>query len=578
MKTKGGELVVRALEDEGVRWTFGIPGTHNTELYDALERSKSIEPILVTDEQSASFMADAVSRTSDTVGVANVVPGAGVTHCLSGVAEAFMDGVPLVVLTCGIRTDTGKAFQLHDVDQLAILRPITKAQLRPASPAELYSTVRRAFAIARAGTPGPVAVEVPANFYLLTHDVPEDAVRFERDGGPTPLASNEALAAAAKLLNEAERPALYVGYGARGAASLLPALAEKLAAPVVTTIQGKGVFPESHPLFVWNGFGAMAPEFARKVIDRCDAMLAIGVRFGEVGTGSYGLTPPKRLVHVDINRDVFDKNYKAELAVESDALLFVKGLTPLLETKPGDSDLVVEISQGRSKIAGERRAQRSAGKVTPALFFEALQAAAGPRTIYAADSGNGTFLAMEQLKLEEPGQYIGPIDYSCMGYSVPAAVGAKFANPDRDVVALAGDGALLMTGLELATASRYGVAPVVCVLRDGELGQIAQFQRMSLDRDTCSILHPFDLAAYAKATGCDYAAIENDEGLDGLKPAFETARKGRPVVVEVKIDYSFKTFFTLGVVKTNFWRLSWAERLRMLARVAGRKLAPAAPK
>src|SRR5512132_651591 len=162
MKMRGSDLVVRALEDAGARFTFGIPGTHNIELYDALDRSQKVTPVLVTDEQSASFMADAVSRTSDVTGVVNVVPGAGLTHALSGIAEALLDNVPMVVLACGIRTDTGKAFQLHDIDQAALLRPVTKAVLQPAAAGEIYTTVRRAFDLARSGTPGPVAVIVPA--------------------------------------------------------------------------------------------------------------------------------------------------------------------------------------------------------------------------------------------------------------------------------------------------------------------------------------------------------------------------------------------------------------------------------
>ena len=177
MTLRGAELVVKALEDAGARLAFGIPGTHNIELYDALERSDTVTAILVTDEQSAGFMADGVSRSSGSVGVVNVVPGAGVTHCLSGVAEALLDGIPMVVLAAGIRRDTGRAYQLHDIDQAAILRPVTKAVLRPERAADIYPTVRRAFALAQAGTPGPVAVEIPAEFYLLTHEVPEPTRR-----------------------------------------------------------------------------------------------------------------------------------------------------------------------------------------------------------------------------------------------------------------------------------------------------------------------------------------------------------------------------------------------------------------
>jgi acetolactate synthase-1/2/3 large subunit len=147
---------------------------------------------------------------------------------------------------------------------------------------------------------------------------------------------------------------------------------------------------------------------------------------------------------------------------------------------------------------------------TPFALFDALQRLA-PAAIYATDSGNGTFLAMEHLRLDEPRRFIGPIDYSCMGYSVPAAIGAKLANPGRDVVALAGDGALLMTGLEILTASALGAAPLVCVLRDGELGQIAQFKRTSLNRDTCNVLAPYSLEAFAAAVNADFLPAQSDD-------------------------------------------------------------------
>ncbi len=169
MRVRGAELVVRALEAEGVRFTFGIPGTHNTELYDALARS-SVRPVLVTSELAAAFLADGISSTTEQTGVLTVVPGAGVTHALSGIAEAFMDTVPLVVLACGIRSDTGAAYQLHAIDQLALLRPVTKAAWRVEHVDAIVPRVREAFRLARAGAPGPVAVEIPADLMLLTHD------------------------------------------------------------------------------------------------------------------------------------------------------------------------------------------------------------------------------------------------------------------------------------------------------------------------------------------------------------------------------------------------------------------------
>lgn len=573
MKRRGSDIVVRALEDAGARYTFGIPGTHNIELYDALDRSERVTPILVTDEQSASFMADGVSRTSDTIGVVNVVPGAGVTHCLSGVAEAFLDNVPIVVLTCGIRSDTGRAYQLHDIEQLALLRPVTKAALRPSSAAEIYGTIRRAFDLARAGTPGPVAVEIPAEFYLLVQDVPD--LSYDADV-PAPDAPSDAdVEAAANVLAAARHPVLYVGNGAAAAGRSLVHLAERLGAPVATTIQGKGVFPESHPLWLWNGLGASGPPFVRDITSRADAMLAIGCRFSEVGTASYGFTPPANLIHVDINPDVFNRNFPARLAIRADAAAFVRALLTRAQAGSGVDDVRRAIAEGHRRVHDEWRAATSAGKVSPGALFAALDRAA-PDAIYATDSGNGTFLAMEHLRLDAPRRFIGPIDYSCMGYAVPAAIGAKLANPNREVIALAGDGALLMTGLELLTAAALRAAPVVCVLRDRELGQIAQFQRTSLDRDTCSVLAPYRVESFAAAVNADYLHAETDAQLDDvLGRAVAGSRSGRPVMVEVEIDYAYRTFFTRGVVATNFWRLPLADRIRMLGRAAARHIAGA---
>lgn len=571
MRVRGAELIVRALEDEGVRFTFGIPGTHNIELYDSLERSETVAPILVTDEQSASFMADGVARSTGGVGVVNVVPGAGVTHALSGIAEAFVDNIPLVVLACGIRTDTGKAYQLHAIDQAAVLRPVTKTVLTIQRAEDLYDTVRRAFRLTRAGPPGPVAVEVPANLLMLTQEAPEP----DRDQPPLPEPRGipTLVEDAVQLLQKAENPALYVGHGARGAADLLPALAEALGAPVTTTFQGKGVFPESHPLWLWNGFGPQAPPFVRKVMDRCDVLLAIGVRFGEVATGSYGLTPPPALIHVDVDPDVFDRNVPTRIALRSDARLLVQDLLDRLEPGVRRPQLEADISNGHAWLHHERERNRSEISVTPGALFSALSRHAPPGTIYATDSGNGTFLALENLRLDSPGCFLAPVDYSCMGYAVPAAIGAKLACPDRDVIALPGDGALLMTGLELLTAATCKAAPLVCVLHDGELGQIAQFQRTALNRGTCTVLPSYSLEGLAATTGCLYEFAGKDEDLETVLPrALTRTREGLPVLVDVKIDYSKKTWFTRGVVATNFWRFSWPERLRMVSRILARRL------
>ncbi|HEX6939103.1 MAG TPA: thiamine pyrophosphate-binding protein [Longimicrobiales bacterium] len=579
MRMTGGQIVVRALEDEGIPFTFGIPGTHNIELYDALAASEAVRPILVTDEQSASFMADAVWRASGRLGCANVVPGAGLTHALSGIAEAFMDNIPLLVLGCGIRRDTGMAYQLHDVDQFAIVRAVTKAQIRPENGAEIYPAIRAACRIAREGAPGPVFVEIPANLYLFAHDVELDG----REAGPgaeaTPPAPTHAdVDRAAELLRRARRPLLYLGLGAAGAGEDLVRLAERLDAPVATTFQGKGVFPESHPLFLWPGFGDAAPPFARDIAASCDATLAIGCKFGEVGTGSYGVRPPAPLIHVDIDPAVPGRNYPAELAICGSAEAFVRRLLDRLGDGPradaglGGAELRVRIRQGHAMVWRDWLADVGGPGVTPAHLLRSLQRRFGAETIFTADSGNGTFLAVECLRLDAPGKLLAPVDYSCMGYAVPAAIGAKLARPDAPVVALAGDGAFLMTGLELATAAHYGIAVAVIVLRDRELAQIAQFQDVALNRKVASEVHDYDLARLCEGVGVECLELEADDDVAAVLDRVAAATgEGRPIVVDCAIDYSRKTFFTSGVVRTNLLRLPWPERLRFVGRAVARK-------
>ncbi|HET7250375.1 MAG TPA: thiamine pyrophosphate-binding protein [Gemmatimonadales bacterium] len=571
MKLTGGAIVARALADEGIALTFGIPGTHNIELYDALAASSAVRPVLVTDEQSASFMADGHWRASGRLACVNVVPGAGLTHALSGIAEAFMDTVPLLVLGCGIRQDIPKAYQLHDIDQLAVARPVTKAAFRIDRGEDLYPEIRRACALARTGAPGPVMVEIPVNLYLHQYDL--DPEHFQAPARAAPPSGAEAVSAVAALLNDpGARPLLYAGLGAARAASELVMLAERLDAPVATTFQGKGVFPESHPLFLWNGFGAAAPPFVREVAGGRRVTLAVGCRFSEVGTGSYGLEPPGPLIHVDIDPNVPGRNYPVERAVTADAAAFLSGLVPLVAQRPSDPALRRAIATGHQDVWKEWLSHQSE-RVTPARLLRALQDTLGPETIFTTDSGNGTFLAMECLRLGAPGKFLAPVDYSCMGYAVPAAIGAKLARPDCPVVALAGDGALLMTGLELLTAVTERLGLAVLVLRDRELAQISQFQATALNRKTASELADYDAGGIAAALGVEALALERDGDIPAvLRRVREITAEGRPVLVDVAVDYSRRTYFTAGVVKTNLLRLPWRDRLRFIGRALQRRV------
>jgi acetolactate synthase-1/2/3 large subunit len=568
----GASIVAAALESAGITHAFGIPGTHNMELYDALERS-GVTPVLITDEQSAGFLADGMARSGGPLACANVVPGAGVTHSLSGIGEAFMDGVPLLLLTCGVRTDSAFKYQLHDVDQLAVARPLVKGTWKPERGEDIAPAILEAVRLARSGCPGPVAVEIPANLYLLQQTYDPERVRGLLGPAPAPPAPDPgAVQAVAALLAASARPLLHVGLGAAEAAEEVRQLAERTGALVSSTFSGKGVFPESHPQWLWPGFGLACPAPLRDLAEEADAILIVGARMGEVSTASYGLSLPAASAQVDIDPSVPGANFPVVHAVTADAKAFLQALLAALPSEMAmPRELREALAQAHARVRREQ-AEPSASRVSPGALFTALQARF-PEAVYTSDSGNGTFLAMEHLRLDRPRRFLAPTDYSCMGYCVPAAIGAKLAHPDRPVVGLAGDGALLMTGLELLTARQTGAAVLVAVLRDRELGQIAAFQRTLTNDAPCSVLPDYDLAALAAVSGTACRVVDRDGDLEeALDWAEAELMAGRAAVLDVAIDYSRKTFFTKGVVKANFGRLPWGERLRMAGRAVARRV------
>jgi acetolactate synthase-1/2/3 large subunit len=564
--SNGAQAVVRALQDLDLRLVFGIPGTHNIEIYDALAAC-GIAPILVADERSAAFMADGAARVTGRPAVLNLVPGAGLSHALSGIAESYLDSVPMLVLASGIRNDTGHAFQLHAVDQLAMARPVVKATYPVDRPETLEDTIHQAYRQAVGGEPGPVVIEIPANHLML--GVPEQSP--VTPAAPAATVEPDDVARAFARLKDAHKVGLYIGAGCRTAARELHELAAHLDAPVAWTFSGSGIYPADGAQAVWCGFGASAPVFAQNAFADVDVLLAIGCRFGEVATGSYGFPQPPCLIHVDINPDSLNRHMKADLALVADARAFLAALLPLVRTMSPRPERQQTYGGHRQRYLDQQQAVESPGKVAPEHFFRALRRWMPRNGVLTVDSGNHTFLAMEQFDFYEPGTCLGPFDFSCMGYSVPAAIGAKLAAPDRRVAAIVGDGSFLMTGTEIVTAVREGLGLPFFVFCDGTLGQISQFQKMPLNRSTCTDLSLVRLRGFAQAVGADFLEIRTDEQLTTSLQLIDTAcAAGRPVIVGVAVDYSRKSAFTRGVVKTNLRRLPSSDRQRFLTRALAR--------
>jgi len=575
MKKTGAWLVRYALEQIGVRYTFGIPGVHNTETYDELNKSASIRPVLVTHEGGAAFMADALSRTSDHIGTLLIVPAAGVTHAASGIGEAFLDGIPMLVISGGIRTDTGKTFQLHEMDQHALLAPITKWTYRIETHEQIIPVIYEAFRIATTGEPGPVFVEVPVNLQLFPGEVPATPAFTAQAVQETP--DPAAIQAAAKMLYAASSPGLFVGWGAVDAGAETAAIADFLGAPVATTLQGLSSFPATHPLHTGMGIGPAAVPAAENAFRNCDCLLAAGNRFGEIGTASYGIDPPANLVHIDINPRVFNANYPAAVSIEGDARTVLAELLKALEAqgpaKPDNTRLKAAIARDKQAYVDEWLDHDSKGRVNPVRFFIELRKQLADDAIVVADDGNHTFLVAELMPIHGPRGFISPTDFNCMGYAAPAVTAAKLANPGKQVVGIIGDGAFLMTCMETLTAASLELGAVYFVFNDGELSQISQAQEIPYNRKTCSVLQAVRFKGVADATGCEFVSIDNDDACEtGIARALSLASQNRPVIVDVKVDYSKRTRFTKGAVKTNLERFTLGNKARFIGRALYRKL------
>ncbi|MCW7488987.1 thiamine pyrophosphate-binding protein [Leptospira meyeri] len=585
MKKTGAWLVRYALEQIGVRFTFGIPGVHNTEIYDELNNSELIHPMLVTHEGCGAFMADAISRTSDSIGTVVIVPAAGVTHAASGIGEAFLDGIPMLVIAGGVRSDSKYKYQLHDMDQHTLVKPITKKTFKVNSQEEVVETIYQAYQIAVTGEPGPVFIEIPVNIQLYTGPV-ENLPSYQeycQMKTITSLAVSESkLEEAVELLSQAKSPGLFLGWGAVDATESSVAIAELLGAPVATTLQGLSAFPGNHPLHCGMSFGPAAVPAATKAFADCDCLLAVGTRFAEIATGSFGVTVPKNLIHIDINPEVFHKNYPAKVNIQGDAKNVLPELVKRLQnklqlTKESREDriqvLTAEIKKNKQNYMEEWFQHDSKERVNPARFFNALRSSLPDDGFVVVDDGNHTFLTAELMPIHKSRHMISPTDFNCMGYAVPATIATKLANPEKAVVGIIGDGAFLMTCMELITASRNKIGAVFAVFNDGELSQISQAQQVPYNRKTCTVLGTTRFEGIALATGAEYINIQtNDEIKQKLDEAWNLTKEGRPVILDVHIDYSKKTRFTQGIVGTNLKRLPFAAKIRMIGRALVRKV------
>ncbi|MBE0423340.1 MAG: thiamine pyrophosphate-binding protein, partial [Lutibacter sp.] len=454
------------------------------------------------------------------------------------------------------------------------VKEITKAYFKISSHNEIIPTIYKAYEIATSGEPGPVFIEIPLEVQMFMGEVGQwlPYAKIYQN----PQVDLKKIEAAAALLSKAAHPGIYVGWGAANATEHLIKIADLLGAPVSTTLQGKASFPASHKLHTGFGFGPNSTPAGQKAFKNCDAMLAVGVRFSEIGTGSYGVTVPENLIHIDINPQVFDKNYPTKISIEGDAYDTLKLLADALEKIKQEKDssaLAKMIKEEKEKYNKEWKEKPLSDKVSPGYFFESLSKHTNDDTFFVVDDGSHTYLAAELLPVNRSRHFVSPTDFNCMGFCVPAAIGVKFMNPNNKVVGIVGDGGFLMTCMEILTATTNKKGVVYFVFHDGELGQISQFQKIPFKRKTASIIGNVNIEGVAIACGASYFKMSNDAEIDKImEQAFQESENDVPVIVDVIIDYSKKTYMTKGVVKVNLGRFSFSEKVRFISRAVKRHL------
>jgi len=539
----GARATVEALEREKVEYIFGMPGGANLPFYDALWDSK-IKHVLVRHEQLGAHMADAYGRVSRKAGVCSATSGPGATNLITGIATAFADSSPVVAITGQVpKGMTGRnAFQETDV--IGIATPVTKYTLQPLSAAEVPFAVKQAFYIATTGRPGPVLLDLPKDVQQEEAEMtfPESvSVRAYRPNVPVDAQDVERAAA---MIVKAERPILWGGGGVRIADAAQPfaAIAELLMAPVITTLQGKGDFPEDHPLSL-GPIGMHGRAEANKLVSECDLLVAVGVRFSDRSTGNFAeFAPGAKIIHIDADPTEFNKNKAVDLSILGDAnqvlaMLFDAIARRLAKSKdPSSNPWLKRVNAVREELKGIPAYKDSYAELSGPKIVKKMRDVLPPEAILTTGVGRHQMWCEIHYKVLRPRTWITSTGLGTMGFGLPAAIGAKYAKPDVPVVDFDGDGSFVMTEQALATAVEERLPIIAVIINDRSLGMVEQWQRIMYNRRYIGIKFP-NVPDFVKLTEAYGAHGKTVGSLDEFGKAMREglANEG-PTVIEVPVS------------------------------------------
>ncbi|NCB58443.1 MAG: acetolactate synthase 3 large subunit [Gammaproteobacteria bacterium] len=541
----GAEMVVRALEDEGIEHIFGYPGGSVLDIYDALFENSKIEHILVRHEQAAVHMADGYARATGKVGAVLVTSGPGATNCITGIATAYMDSVPLVVLSGQVATSLIGNDAFQETDMIGISRPVVKHSFLCKEAADIPQAIKKAFYIASTGRPGPVVVDLPKDVQNPAIKVPyvyPESVSL-RSYNPTKSGHKGQIKRAAKLLADARKPVMYIGGGAiaANASDQLMRIAELFSLPVTSTLMGLGAFPCSHHQFI--GMLGMHGTFeSNNAMHHSDLILAVGARFDDRVTNNIAkFCPDAKIIHIDIDPTSIAKIIPVDVpivgAVDTVLEQMLDAINEMeLDTdNDGLADWWEQIDGWRAQRCLSYKAETAV--IKPQQVIEALYKVTDGNAIVASDVGQHQMFAALYYPFNRPRQWINSGGLGTMGFGFPAAIGAKLAYPDQVVCCVTGDGSIQMNIQELSTCLQYGIPVKIIALNNRSLGMVKQWQKMFYGgRQSHSYMDSLpDFVKLAESYGHVGIRVDHPDDLEGaLEQCF--ALKDRLVFMDIAVD------------------------------------------
>ena len=564
--TNGGRALIQSLEMEGVEAIFGLPGGAILPVYDPIIDSP-IRHILVRHEQGAGHMAEGYAHATGRPGVAMVTSGPGATNIVTPLADAYMDSIPMVCITGQVPLAAIGSDAFQEADITGITQSVTKHNFLVTSAADIPRTIREAFHIATTGRPGPVLVDIPKD--IVDPNNPASAMDWYWPDSvdlpgykPNTRGHPKMIKQAAELICRSERPVIYAGGGilkAR-AAEALRELAELTGIPVVTTLMARGAFPDDHELCL--GMPGMHGNYtAVTSMQESDLLIALGSRFDDRVTGKVpDFAPEAKIIHVDIDPAELGKVRRPDVPIVGDCRLVIEELVRAIGDL-GGSDAQPDRSPWRSRISGWQEKypltyepSEPGDGLKPQFVLETLRDHTPDDTIVASGVGQHQMWASQHWKFNHPYTWVNSGGLGTMGFSVPAAIGAKVGRPDRMVWAVDGDGCFQMTAQELVTAAAERIPVKVAILNNRYLGMVRQWQEMFYEERYSEVYLSPDLPDYVKwaeAMGCVGFRVESPEE---VLPTIEKANAidDRPVVIDFRTDSMEKVYPMVPSGKTNF--------------------------